>query len=668
MSGTADTIGTGPGAWFGHIGAALTGMAGAYRSDLRHRRRRTTILTVIIVVGLLYPLLNQYFLEGFSRNVFPLPLPDATVMTFMTIFAIMSVGLNIVVGFAGLLDLGYVAFYAIGAYVAAFLSSPHWSALGLNFTFLGNVAPGAQGIHLPFWLIVPIAVLVVATFGALLGAPTLRLRGDYLAIVTLGFGEIVPLVFKNLSSLTIDFNLGPINIALNNVNLTGGVQGINPIDPPFLPFLNVVFGARSGPLAVYLGLVLLAVTILVARNLERSRIGRAWMAIREDETAAEMMGVNTVRTKLLAFALGASFAGIAGAFQASYLGATTSDFFDFSISILVLIMIILGGIGNIWGAIVGAFTLEYVNATLLPYLGQRVQDSAPFLAQPGPVQLPPVRDHPAGHDAVPPAGLPAEPPASGGAGGRRRGRGRGRDGRGRDGGRERHRDRPRARASARARQRQRRAARARTRPGPMRARPRRPGRGPRPVTANPLPGQDPRPGALVRPERPEDGSVLVSAKGVTKKFGGLTAVNNVDFDIPRGSIVSLIGPNGAGKTTFFNMITGYYAPTAGEITFDGRTIAVASGGKVRSKKPHEVTAMGIGRTFQNIRLFGAMSALDNVRVGLNVHLKSHWWDSVLRTPGDAARGAGRDRRGDGAPRPRQPAATRRHVGPQPALR
>jgi branched-chain amino acid transport system permease protein len=382
MSTTTDAIGTGPGAWFGHIGAALSGMAAAYRSDLRHRRRRTTILTAIIVVGLLYPLLNQYFLEGFSRNVFPLPLPDATVMTFMTIFAIMAVGLNIVVGFAGLLDLGYVAFYAIGAYVAAFLSSPHWSALGLNFTFLGNVAPGAQGIHLPFWIIVPIAVLVVATFGALLGAPTLRLRGDYLAIVTLGFGEIVPLVFKNLSSLTIAFNLGPINVALNNVNLTGGVQGINPIDPPFLPFLNVNFGARSGPLAVYLGLVLLAVTVVVARNLEHSRIGRAWMAIREDETAAEMMGVNTVRTKLLAFALGASAAGIAGAFQAAYLGATTSDFFAFSTSILVLIMIILGGIGNIWGAIVGAFTLEYLNASLLPYLGQRVQDSAPFLPNP----------------------------------------------------------------------------------------------------------------------------------------------------------------------------------------------------------------------------------------------------------------------------------------------
>jgi len=151
------------------------------------------------------------------------------------------------------------------------------------------------------------------------------------------------------------------------------------------------------------------------------------------------------------------------------------------------------------------------------------------------------------------------------------------------------------------------------------------------MTVDASDGPDPRP-SIPAAVGAEDGSILVRARGVTKAFGGLTAVNNVDFDIPRGSIVSLIGPNGAGKTTFFNMITGYYTPTAGEITFDGKTIASGSRGKVRSKKPHEVTAMGIGRTFQNIRLFGSMSTLDNVRVGLNVHLKSHWWDSVLRTP------------------------------------
>jgi branched-chain amino acid transport system permease protein len=382
MTGATQGIGSGPGAWFGYVGSTLAGLPGVYKAAFAKRRGRTIALTVVVVGALAYPYVNHVVLAPFSRTVFPLPIPDDTVATFMTIFAIMAIGLNIVAGFAGLLDLGYVAFYAIGAYVAAFLASPHWSALGLNLVFLGNVPPGSPGIHLPFWIVVPLAVIVVATFGALLGAPTLRLRGDYLAIVTLGFGEIVPLVFKNLSQVTFSLNLGPININLQSANLTGGVQGINPVDPPFLPFFNIRFDAGAGFLPTYLGIGMLLVAILVARNLEHSRIGRAWMAIREDETAAEMMGVNTVRTKLLAFALGASFAGISGAFQASYLGATTSDFFDFSISILVLIMIILGGIGNIWGVICGAITLVYVNSTFLPYLGQRVQESAPWLPNP----------------------------------------------------------------------------------------------------------------------------------------------------------------------------------------------------------------------------------------------------------------------------------------------
>jgi len=382
MSATTDTVGTGITGWLGYIGGTLAAIASQYRTALRQRRRNTIALTILFIVVVLYPAVGHYVLADFSRRVFPLPLPDDTVSTFMTIFAIMAIGLNIVAGFAGLLDLGYVAFYAIGAYCAAFLASPHFGALGINLVFLGHVGPGAAGIHVPFWLIMIVAIIVVATFGALLGAPTLRLRGDYLAIVTLGFGEIVPLFFRNLSSVTFSLTLGPIVISLANVNLTGGVQGINPIDPPYIPILGWVFDARSGPMAVYLGLFLLAIAILVARNLEHSRIGRAWGAIREDETAAEMMGVNTLRTKLLAFALGASFAGVAGSFQASYLGASTSDFFDFSISILVLIMVILGGIGNIWGAVLGAFALTYLDKSLLPYIGQRIGDVAPSLPNP----------------------------------------------------------------------------------------------------------------------------------------------------------------------------------------------------------------------------------------------------------------------------------------------
>jgi branched-chain amino acid transport system permease protein len=383
MSAVADApIPGGVVGWLSWAGASVGSWPGQYRSALRRKRRRTVGLTLLTLGILIYPWFNHEVLASFGRQVFPLPLPDDTVATFMTIFAIMAIGLNIVAGFAGLLDLGYVAFYAIGAYCAAFLASPHFGALGINLTFLGHVGPGAAGIHLPFWIIAVVAVIVVATFGALLGAPTLRLRGDYLAIVTLGFGEIVPLFFRNLSSVTFSLNLGPINIVLQNENWTGGVQGINPIDPPYIPFFDIIFDARSGQLAVYLGLFLLLIAIVVARNLERSRIGRAWGALREDETAAEMMGVNTVRTKLLAFALGASFAGVAGSFQASYLGASTSDFFDFSISILVLIMVILGGIGNIWGAVLGAFALTYVDKTLLPYIGQRIGDVAPSIPNP----------------------------------------------------------------------------------------------------------------------------------------------------------------------------------------------------------------------------------------------------------------------------------------------
>jgi branched-chain amino acid transport system permease protein len=281
--------------------------------------------------------------------------------------------------FAGLLDLGYVAFYAIGAYTAAFFASPHFGSVSI--VLFANVADGFPGIHLPFWMILPMACIIAATFGALLGAPTLRLRGDYLAIVTLGFGEIVPVFFKNLAAITFTFSIGgAVIVSVQNVNLTGGPLGINPIDP-FVIF-GIGFGATSGIGAVYFGMILCILAIVVARNLERSRMGRAWGAIREDETAAEMMGVNTVRTKLLAFALGASFAGVAGAFQASYLGATTSDFFQFSTSILVLIMVILGGIGNIWGVLAGALALTYIDKSFLPWLGTRVQAVAPDFPNP----------------------------------------------------------------------------------------------------------------------------------------------------------------------------------------------------------------------------------------------------------------------------------------------
>jgi branched-chain amino acid transport system permease protein len=352
--------------WVGHILNTALGWPAAFSAALRARPVSTVALTVLVILVFTYPLINRMFLQPFSRNVFQLPVPDDTTVVFMLIFATMAVGLNIVIGFAGLLDLGYVAFYALGAYTAAYLMSPHWS--GLSFILFTDLAPGFPGIHLPFFIVFWLAAVVAAVFGALLGAPTLRLRGDYLAIVTLGFGEIVPIFFKNL--VNVDFELGPIKLI--NANLTGGPLGINPIDPPNL--FGIKFGVIYGSAAVYLGLAILILSIVIARNLERSRMGRAWMAIREDETAAEMMGVNTVRTKLLAFALGASFAGFAGAMQASYQGATTSDFFTFSTSILVVVMIILGGIGNIWGVILGAVVVQYVDKTLLAWAGVRLQE------------------------------------------------------------------------------------------------------------------------------------------------------------------------------------------------------------------------------------------------------------------------------------------------------
>ena len=353
----------GLGTWLAQIPATLRAVPANYRRALARNRRRTILLTLLVIGVFIYPILYTTVLAPFTRI---LPLPSSTVMVFMLIFAIMAIGLNVVIGFAGLLDLGYVAFYALGAYTAAFLASPHWG--GVSVHLFSDLAPGFPGFHLPFVLIVLIAAAIAALFGVLLGAPTLRLRGDYLAIVTLGFGEIVPVFFKNLVNVTFEF--GPIKLV--NVNLTGGPLGINPIDPPSI--LGIDFGVINGFAPVYLGLVLVLLCIAIARNLERSRMGRAWMAIREDEIAAEMMGVNTVRTKLLAFGLGAAFAGVAGAFQASYQGATTSDFFMFSTSILVVIMIILGGIGNIWGVLLGAIVVQYVDKTLLSWAGQRLTD------------------------------------------------------------------------------------------------------------------------------------------------------------------------------------------------------------------------------------------------------------------------------------------------------
>jgi len=254
------------------------------------------------------------------------------------LYVLLSLGLNIVVGFAGLLDLGYIAFYAVGAYVYALLASPHFN------------------VHLPFWAILPIGALTACLFGVLLGAPTLKLRGDYLAIVTLGFGEIIRIFLNNLS---------------RPVNITNGAQGIALIDPfrfgtfSFAGTNSFAGLAFTGPIKYYYLLVIvLLVVIVINLRLQDSRIGRAWEAIREDEVAARSMGINTRNMKLLAFAMGASFGGIAGGMFSAIQGFISPESFVLVESVNILAMVVLGGMGNIWGVILGALLLSFVPEVL----------------------------------------------------------------------------------------------------------------------------------------------------------------------------------------------------------------------------------------------------------------------------------------------------------------
>ena len=260
------------------------------------------------------------------------------ILNFAILYVFLALGLNIVVGFAGLLDLGYIAFYAVGAYVYALLASPHF------------------GLHLPFWVILPIGAAVACVFGVLLGSPTLKLRGDYLAIVTLGFGEIVRIFLNNLNA--------PINI-------TNGPQGITLIDPvaigsfKFSGTTQILGYSLSGPQKYYFLLVALAILIIVINlRLQNSRVGRAWQAIREDEIAAKAVGINTRNLKLLAFAMGASFGGVAGGIFAAMQGFVSPESFSLMESITILAMVVLGGMGHIPGVILGAVLLSILPEVL----------------------------------------------------------------------------------------------------------------------------------------------------------------------------------------------------------------------------------------------------------------------------------------------------------------
>jgi len=298
---------------------------------------------VVIIAAILLP----YFYDSGSSFI-----DDCTTALA---YVVMALGLNVVVGFAGLLDLGYVAFYAIGAYTIGWFSSSFFAGANIHIG-AGTAVQNLPGIHLNFLLILVLAAALAAFFGALLGFPTLRLRGDYIAIVTLAFGEIIGRTAVNGDDGV--FGVG-------HFNLTNGRQGINPVDHPDLPFLEPFTTLNLRPW-YFLALALALLTVFVNIRLRDSRLGRAWIAVREDEVAAVSMGIPTTKVKLMAYSTGAAMGGIAGAFIGAYIEQVNADQFEFSFSIFVLAMIILGGLGSIWGVVVGAISLSFINTHLIP--------------------------------------------------------------------------------------------------------------------------------------------------------------------------------------------------------------------------------------------------------------------------------------------------------------
>jgi branched-chain amino acid transport system permease protein len=476
-------------------------------------------------------------------------------------YATLALGLNVVVGFAGLLDLGYAAFFAIGAYYYGIFTSfqvmPLWSDAWAPLAFLGLVEKMNQGgpdlVHftLSFWLALPTAALITAGFGILFGAPTLRLRGDYLAIVTLGFGEIVPIVARNVDSVT------------------NGAAGLNGVQAPKL--FGESFGVDSTPY-YYVGLGLVALLIFISIRLRDSRVGRAWMAIREDETAAGAMGVNPVRFKLLAFAIGAAFAGITGVYFVAKLQTATPEMFNFSVSSMLLVMVVLGGMGSVWGVVVGAVLLQLMQSWFLPQMTRWLHDvgestGSTLLQQVDLVQwtqllfgLILIFMMLYRRQGLIPAAKPV--PA---------------------------------------------------------------------LTFQAQHAEVTRGGFLNldRIPRWQPGiGTLLDIREVTVKFGGLTALNRVSIEVPAGGVVAVIGPNGSGKSTLFNVITGLVRADGGSIKFRGQELLGLA--------PHQVLSRGVARTFQNIRLFPTLSVLDNVLIGRHARLRSGALASVLRTPGNRA--------------------------------
>jgi branched-chain amino acid transport system permease protein len=290
--------------------------------------------------------------------VFPLFFPQGSGwvddMTIALAYVVMGLGLNVVVGYAGLLDLGYVAFFAIGAYTTGWFMSGFYGDANIH-VFVGEFAKALPGIHLNFLLVVVIAAGLCAIAGIIIGLPTLRLRGDYIAIVTLAFGEIIRVFAIEGNEITI----------AGNAKLTAGRQGITPIDKIDLPFLDQFTSLNLRPW-YWTALALVLVVLFVNIRLRDSRLGRAWIALREDEVAAASMGIPLVKTKLMAYAVGAAFGGMSGAFLGSFLNTVNADQFAFGFSIFILAMIILGGLGSVWGVVIGSLALSLINTRLIP--------------------------------------------------------------------------------------------------------------------------------------------------------------------------------------------------------------------------------------------------------------------------------------------------------------
>ncbi|MDQ3978854.1 MAG: branched-chain amino acid ABC transporter ATP-binding protein/permease [Actinomycetota bacterium] len=512
-------------------------------------RQSRPVKAAITVGALLVAVLAPLNLETYWQSVLFFP---------VGIYVLLALGLNVVVGEAGLLDLGYVAFYAVGAYTTAVLTTSNgWGA----------------------WESILVAILVTSIAGVILGAPTLRLRGDYLAIVTFGFGEIARIVAQNSESL-------------------GEARGITGIPHP-----EGALGAEFelAPLPYYyltLAAIVLAVFMLV--RLSRSRVGRSWVAIREDEDAAEAMGVPAFKMKLWAFAIGASTGGLGGWIYASKVSFINPDNFPFFLSVLILSAVVLGGMGSIPGVILGAFAVgflpEYLRdiaagETLTDWLNSLTGGNASNITEYRvllfgfalvvmmifrPQGLLPSRQRAAElaeADAESALGATVEASSTDGADG--------------------------------------------AQPAPTEV----------PASANPpaTVAALPNPDSEGRPEKGEDGDrVVLEVRSLQMEFGGVVALSNVDLTVHRGEIFSIIGPNGAGKTTLFNCVTGAMRATAGEIFLNGR--------RLHARRPHQVTRAGVARTFQNIRLFPNMTAQQNVIVGVHARHRTSVPGALLGVP------------------------------------